>query len=236
LLRIAELSRQGAARRVHDRTFDSGDLAALAASGRSPSDLRRRVARLFGEPLDEPVRLSRGGLLILAVLAAVLLTAPIAWQSAADFTAAPTTNTIKGDAGTSDVASAEQFELLVVGPDGKAVPHTAVEIRTNAKLTAEQIQRGQFLKTGPYGTLLKTDAGGRLVVMLPEKPNRFDVSIHQPGFGPYWARWDSGVHPQAIPSRLTAELEAGWSVGGLIVNDDGSPVQGVKVHPVRPRW
>jgi beta-lactamase regulating signal transducer with metallopeptidase domain len=93
LLRIVELSRQGATCRVHARTFESGDLATLAASGRSPSDLRRRVARLFGEPLHEPVRLSRGGLLMLAVLAAVLLTAPTAWRSIADTAAAPTENT-----------------------------------------------------------------------------------------------------------------------------------------------
>ncbi len=91
LLRIVELGRQGAARGARARTLEGSDLAALAAAGRSPSDLRRRIARLFGEPLREPVRLSRGGLLMLGVLIAVLLVAPTTWHSAADTESAPTT-------------------------------------------------------------------------------------------------------------------------------------------------
>jgi beta-lactamase regulating signal transducer with metallopeptidase domain len=54
------------------------NLAALAADGHFPSELRRRVARLFGEPLTEPLRLSRGGLA--AVLAMTLaITAATGW-------------------------------------------------------------------------------------------------------------------------------------------------------------
>ena len=82
-------------RRRHAHPVETGDLAALAAAGRSPSDLRRRVARLFGEPLPEPVRLSRGGLLTLVVVAAVLFTAPTAWRSAATSVAAPATDAFR---------------------------------------------------------------------------------------------------------------------------------------------
>ncbi|MHB9049412.1 MAG: M56 family metallopeptidase, partial [Pirellulales bacterium] len=102
LLRIVELGRQSAARRVHARTIESGDLAALAAAGRSPSDLRRRIARLFGEPLHEPVRLSRGGVLTLAVLAATLLAAPKTWYSTADSAAAQMARTIGDNAAPSN--------------------------------------------------------------------------------------------------------------------------------------
>lgn len=52
--------------------------SALAASGSSPSELRRRVARLFGEPLREPFRLSRGGSLSL-LLGIIVLTSSWAW-------------------------------------------------------------------------------------------------------------------------------------------------------------
>lgn len=65
LLRIVEL---GSPNKV-----TTGDLATLAASGRAPSELRRRVARLFGEPLREPVRLSRGGVLTMISLGAALM-------------------------------------------------------------------------------------------------------------------------------------------------------------------
>ena len=38
-------------------------------------------------------------------------------------------------------------------------------------------------------------------------------------------------HDEPIPSTFTAQLEAGWSVGGIIVDADGKPVEGVKVTP-----
>ena len=66
LLRVVELKQDSA------RTEQ---VAALAASGRSPSELRQRVARLFGEPLREPVLVSHG-----AVRAAIVLSlCSVAW-------------------------------------------------------------------------------------------------------------------------------------------------------------
>src|SRR5690606_6955428 len=59
-------------------------LAALAASGNRPSELRRRVARLFGEPLREPLRVSRTGLLTIVAGVAVLLMTPMTRQNAAE--------------------------------------------------------------------------------------------------------------------------------------------------------
>lgn len=71
LLRVVELS---------GRFPD--EIAAVAASGRSPSELRRRIARLLGDPLREPMRLSRGSVLGLA--GSLLLLATLAfWQRAA---------------------------------------------------------------------------------------------------------------------------------------------------------
>lgn len=70
LLRMVELARPSLA--VHN------ELAALAATGRSPSELRRRIARLLGEPVREPLRASRGGLLAVACTA-VAISVGIAW-------------------------------------------------------------------------------------------------------------------------------------------------------------
>ena len=74
LLHVVELSGKGT---------QSAEIAALAATGAGPSELRRRVARLFGEPLREPVCMSRTGLLTLIAGVAFLVTGPIAWQTAA---------------------------------------------------------------------------------------------------------------------------------------------------------
>jgi beta-lactamase regulating signal transducer with metallopeptidase domain len=53
-----------------------GELTALAAAGASPSELRRRVSRLLGEPLREPAPLSRGGFSVLAAAALLLAFGP----------------------------------------------------------------------------------------------------------------------------------------------------------------
>ncbi len=75
LLHVMELS---------GKPSHSADLAALAATGSQPSELRRRVARLFGEPLREPVRVSRSGLLVLVAGVGLLLAGPVTWQVAAE--------------------------------------------------------------------------------------------------------------------------------------------------------
>jgi len=40
--------------------IDGPNLTALAASGRSPSDLRRRISRMLNEPVSEPFPTGRG--------------------------------------------------------------------------------------------------------------------------------------------------------------------------------
>jgi beta-lactamase regulating signal transducer with metallopeptidase domain len=75
LLRVVELAK-GAG---HGR-----QVAALAATGNRPSELQRRVARLFGEPLREPVGLSRGGLMMVITGMVLLFAVPIGWQNAAE--------------------------------------------------------------------------------------------------------------------------------------------------------
>lgn len=59
----------------------SSEITSLAASGRSPSELRRRVARLFGEPIREPLRLSRGGMFALTALLLFSFFGPISLLS-----------------------------------------------------------------------------------------------------------------------------------------------------------
>jgi hypothetical protein len=68
LLRVVELSKPALAAQR--------DLAALAAAGKSPSELRRRVARLLGEPLREPAPLTRSGFSLLAMAAILLAVGP----------------------------------------------------------------------------------------------------------------------------------------------------------------
>ena len=63
---------------------DSPELTSLAAAGRSPSELRRRIARLLGEPLAESIHLSRASIAAVALMALALLAGPAAWHSVAE--------------------------------------------------------------------------------------------------------------------------------------------------------
>ena len=133
-----------------------------------------------------------------------------------------------------DVARAplgEQFELQVVGPGGKPIPDALVELRTSPAPTAEQIRQGKFVRKASYGSFVTADAEGRVVVTFPRTPTRLDVHITTPGYGPYRAAWSPESHGQSPPPRFTAELEAGWSVGGIVVDAEGKPVEGAMVQP-----
>ena len=75
LLRVVELKHDSA-------TVGVETSAALAAVGDSPSELRRRVARLFDEPLREPIRISRMGVCFLLAITMLCCSGPAVWSAA----------------------------------------------------------------------------------------------------------------------------------------------------------
>ncbi len=123
------------------------------------------------------------------------------------------------------------FELVVQGPDGKPVPRATVEVRSDPKPTAEQVQVGEFLKASTYGLFMQTDGQGRLVLELPSQMKRVSFSIYVDEYGPYWAGWSGPEELPSLPTQFTAQLDAGWSVGGVIVNGEGQPIEGAEVRP-----
>lgn len=123
--------------------------------------------------------------------------------------------------------SQRRFELVVLGPDKEPVPGALVEIRGNmlspeAKKQACKGYRGNYFRTGENGSLV--------LAVLPRR-GCFIVLIETPGFGPFWGVWVIREPSEAAPRRFTVELEAGWSVGGIIVDEQGKPQQGVTVNP-----
>lgn len=137
---------------------------------------------------------------------------------------------LRGGHSHAEEPPSQPFALLVVGPDGRPI-QGQVELRGSPLLTAEQITRGKFLRKANYGTFVETDAEGRLAVNRPENVRNFAASISIPGYAPYWAGWSSGENSEPIPAEFTAQLDAGWSVGGIVVDEDGEPVVGASVHP-----
>ncbi|MBI2824059.1 MAG: carboxypeptidase regulatory-like domain-containing protein [Planctomycetia bacterium] len=195
----------------------------------------------FQWPMRTPLgALLLGGLMLLAFVGGRPLRAadvaadgqaPPADKDAADAPGQPSSSTNDADAVPDISATEPVFELRVVGPDRKPVPAATVEIRTNPVPTAEQIKVGKFVRKANYGASTTTDAEGRLVVAFPKRPNNLHVNVQTPGYGPYWAAWSSENHSQAMPARFTAELDAGWSAACIVVDDEGKPVEGVKIGP-----
>ena len=192
----------------------------------SPSDLTSRVQAIL-DPRRNRRSLTRRTCYALTALAALVLIpcALLRFGYAEDADAKAPDKTPPAAEKTG-----QRFDLHVVGPDGKPVPHAAVEIRGSVKPTPDEIEVGKFVKPGPYGTFCETDGAGRFVVNLPKPPKRFDVSIKQPGFGPYWAEWDSSSHPQPVPATFTAKLDGGWTVGGVVIDAEGKPVEGATIR------
>lgn len=232
LLRVAELA--------HRSRLSEQQLTSLSAAGKSPSEIRRRVARLFGEPLHEPLPVSRGGfctLLFLMLSLPVFLfltstTAQTAEQKQpAEKTVAESQDT-KPETETTAVKDTERlFQLTVVDPAGKPVPHATVEIRSDPSPTAEQIIRGKFLREATYGPFAQTNEQGELFFKIPRKLKRFNLSIKKTDFGPYWAGWSTSNHLESVPEKFTAKLDAGWLVGGVVVDEAGKPIAGAQVSP-----
>ncbi|WP_165069100.1 carboxypeptidase regulatory-like domain-containing protein [Paludisphaera rhizosphaerae] len=128
----------------------------------------------------------------------------------------------------ADGREGRDFELTVLGPDGKPIPEAEVQLRMNPRSPADRIRRGTFVKEQRYDLFVKADAEGRVALELPAKVERFDVFVDIPNYGPFWAGWRRA---EAIPPRLTASLDRAWIVGGVIVDAAGKPIEGASVRP-----
>ncbi len=193
--------------------------------------IRNRVAPQVGYG-----RFLRVPLILLAVVSVPQLraasdAAPADPQNPASPSGTPGQRNSKAEPEEARSSDRQEFAIRVVGPNGKPIPEAVVELRMNPGLTAEQVHQGKLVKRGPYGAFVATDARGQLMVEIPRAPASLDVYIERPGYGPYWAGWSTESHAEPIPSHFTAELEAAWSVGGIIVDAEGKPLKGVTVGP-----
>jgi beta-lactamase regulating signal transducer with metallopeptidase domain/uncharacterized protein YjbI with pentapeptide repeats len=162
LLRVVELS---------GKRTPHGEMVALAATGNRPSELRRRVARLFGEPLREPVGMSRFSLAILITGVVLLFAVPIGLQNAAEIepSSPETTRTIEfgNDEGG-------EVEVLGIG---------TYEENPNRWWN----ERGESLDNVPFHVQGATVSGEsrQLVFQITNLPREADVKWELKGSGSY---------------------------------------------------
>jgi protocatechuate 3,4-dioxygenase beta subunit len=197
----------------------------------------RRLRRLLDS--ERPIRTAPGalsmcGLVLLAVLSVPTLragapTSATDLQESVNRSATGSQRDQQSEFKAQRDHATQEFELLVVGPSAKPIQDAVVEIATTPLPMAAQVRKGKFVGAKAYVARVTTNADGRLAVAIPRAPDHFNVYITIPGFGPYWAGWSSESHRQTVPSRLTAELDPAWSVGGIIVDATGKPIEGVEI-------
>ncbi|OAI54099.1 hypothetical protein AYO47_03595 [Planctomyces sp. SCGC AG-212-M04] len=133
----------------------------------------------------------------------------------------------------SEFLDSRSFELLIVGPDGKPVPKAEFEIRMSPAPKEWIFHRGEASsKPHRYGKLAVADESGAATFEFPAVGLKsLVVNVTTPGFGPFWASWQPDENTAVIPDRYTVHLDAGVSVGGITVDDQGRPVAGVTINP-----
>jgi beta-lactamase regulating signal transducer with metallopeptidase domain/uncharacterized GH25 family protein len=219
LLQVVSLS-------AADRSNNPG-LTALAASGRSPSELRRRIARLLNEPLSEPFPAGRS-LLILFGACLLWLTLPVLLPT--NLSNGPSSSVTLADQ-VDDKAQQREFRLQINGPDAKTLSNVQCEIRGISKITAADVLVGRHEKDARYGIQLVTNENGQLHFRRPANLDYLNVFVEAPGYGPYLAEWRTADGSNGIPDTFTMELESAWTVTGQVVDESGKPIAGANVSP-----
>jgi uncharacterized GH25 family protein len=122
-----------------------------------------------------------------------------------------------------------RFELTVVGPDGKPVPSLPIAFQMNPPLNVwfEDAPDG-----GAPSVVVKTNAAGRAAIELPADVKRLAYLIETPGFAHLRALRDAERTLERIPTTEQATLAPAWSVGGVVVDGQGKPIEGARVYPL----
>lgn len=135
---------------------------------------------------------------------------------------------------TEEVKYAAQtgtFRLVIVGPEGEPIPAAKIDLRFRPSQHLE-LERGEDRGNHRYGKNLVADAEGVVELKLPEQSlESISAGITAPGYGLFWAAWEMKSKSERLPAEYIARLDKGQSFGGVVVDEDGQPIVGAKVHP-----
>ncbi|MCR9231757.1 MAG: M56 family metallopeptidase [bacterium] len=232
LLRVLELAQP-----QHPR---AADLSSLAVSGASPSEVRRRVARLFGEPLSEPFRLSRG--LICISLTLLLCSISTIWAIQTDPGQTGSANLSSGNSAQSienrkPENRTELWEEKSSFTSEKNRPKQSMErVKVSGKILLEDgspvESKGLLLHRSPgvYGTVgYFTDTFEGL---FPEGP--LVLFYHPEQYAP--VRLDVGALKAGVSRNdLKMILKPGHAHQLKIHNVQGEPIPGATIV-IHPNW
>lgn len=107
---------------------------------------------------------------------------------------------------------------------GKPIPNVEVKVSLSGKGISDEQKKQQ----------LSTDARGSCTLVFPVAlPEYARLNIKAEGYIPIYASWsnrENAREPDPIPESFVFPLERGTSIGGVVKNEQGQPVEGAEVH------
>ena len=214
LLRVAELAQSQS---------PVGNVAALSADGRSPSELRRRIARLCGEPLSEPLQPSRGGLLTVLALAILLSIGPIVKSSVEKPKAVNRTT-------DSHPEPTPHVRVEPVKAETKAKSPATISGRIILPDGSPATTAGKLLTKSTFGNHTNINSAGRYTNHFTMRVSTGEVWLvfEADGFAPAWVG-PLHVNPGETLDGITIALRPGVDRPLQLTNERGEPIAGATI-------
>ncbi len=119
--------------------------------------------------------------------------------------------------------------VRVLGPDGQPI--------AGAKLFANVSSWNRDVADGDNHWVIKNDdyvsgSDGTVEIKLPKLVEDLSLRARKDGYVPLFAFWWPKNEPDltSIPEEFTYHMQKGTILGGIVRNDDGQPIQGVKIE------
>lgn len=109
-----------------------------------------------------------------------------------------------------DAVDFKYLEVKVVDPEGE--PMTDVDVEVSIDWAAFP---------------MPTDEDGMIGLNVPSSGAELMLSVQHEGYEVIGARWKKD---EEIPGEFTIQLKKGATIGGIVHNEDGNPVEGVSVQ------
>jgi len=117
------------------------------------------------------------------------------------------------------VEAKESIRVKVIDSDGKPVAGAAIH---RSVWTDEPYEANADFAT---------DANGEAMVSLPRSVNILRLWARKETYAPLFVDWEPQSHiGVTVPAEFTFALEKGTQIGGYVVNEEGSPVEGARVE------
>ncbi|HEY8750282.1 MAG TPA: carboxypeptidase regulatory-like domain-containing protein [Tepidisphaeraceae bacterium] len=113
---------------------------------------------------------------------------------------------------------------------GRAVDLLVVNSKTHDPIVGAAIDVGAYVMGGSNKWTGTTDRDGKFRITLEgPMPGNVRVGVAAPGYAPRAIQWPLVPGARPLPASFTMELEPGITIGGVVHDEHGAPVAGVKI-------